>query len=286
MNPEEIIDIAKSSRSYTLHSHTQFCDGRADMQTMAAAASAAGFTHYGFSPHSPICVESACNMTAESVAPYLDEAARLKDFFSGRMEVYAGMEVDFLSRDFGPHIDTFQRMKLDYIIGSVHFVPDRYGTPWDCDGRFERFNSYLQTAFRGDLRYVVETYLEQVLRMIELGGFQILGHADKIAGNAAIADPELETRSWYVSLVEEIIDSACAAGLAIEINTKSFDDKNRFFPAQCWWERLAAKGVVPIVNSDAHYPERVASGRDEAYTRMAPIWSACGCDDYNTFLRE
>lgn len=281
MTAKELIDIAATSRQYTLHSHTQFCDGRADMATMAAAAAAAGMTHYGFSPHSPLCIESPCNMSRESVAPYIGEAARLKELYAGKMTILTGMEVDYISRDWGPHIDYFQKLPLDYTIGSVHFVPDRYGTPWDCDGRYERFDSYLRTAFRGDLRYVVETYLEQVLRMIEAGGFQILGHADKIAGNAAIADPELESRQWYTSLVGEIIDSACDAGIAIEINTKSFGDKQRFFPAECWWEKLAARGVVPVINSDAHYPERIADGREEAYTRIKAYWPAKDTDNTN-----
>lgn len=35
---------------YNLHSHTQFCDGRASMEEMAAAAMAEGFSHWGFSP--------------------------------------------------------------------------------------------------------------------------------------------------------------------------------------------------------------------------------------------
>ncbi len=36
------------NRRYNFHSHTQFCDGHAPMEAFAAAASAAGFSHYGF----------------------------------------------------------------------------------------------------------------------------------------------------------------------------------------------------------------------------------------------
>ncbi|MDE6268030.1 MAG: hypothetical protein K2M04_03005, partial [Muribaculaceae bacterium] len=46
-------DLLEGSRDYTLHSHTQFCDGRAPMEVMARAAADAGFSRYGFSPHSP-----------------------------------------------------------------------------------------------------------------------------------------------------------------------------------------------------------------------------------------
>ena len=44
--------IISSTHNYNFHSHTQFCDGRADMETMARAAVACGMEHYGFSPHS------------------------------------------------------------------------------------------------------------------------------------------------------------------------------------------------------------------------------------------
>ncbi|MDE5725671.1 MAG: PHP domain-containing protein [Duncaniella sp.] len=50
-----IKEIIAATRDYNFHSHTQFCDGREPMEAMAAAAVAEGLTHYGFTPHSPIC---------------------------------------------------------------------------------------------------------------------------------------------------------------------------------------------------------------------------------------
>lgn len=264
MTAEEIIEIAKRTYSYNLHSHTQFCDGRADMATMAEAAVNCGLEIYGFTPHSPVNVESKCNMTRESVAEYLDEANRLREMYDGQMQLLTGMEVDRIDHDFGPHLDYFQDHPLDYRIGSIHFVKDRDGVPWDCDGRFERFKTYLDGPFHGDVRYVVEKYLEEILRMIEDGGFEILGHFDKIVGNASQADPTLEDQSWYKALIDDIIRNAVDAGLAIEINTKAFEEKGRFFPAERWWNKLRLAGVVPIINSDAHYPDRIQAGRQVA----------------------
>lgn len=268
MTPSEIIDIAKSGKVYNLHSHTQFCDGRADMATMAVAAADASVDIYGFSPHSPLPIESPCNMTRGSVADYLAEADRLKGVYDGEMEILTGMEVDFLGHDFGTHLDYFQELPLDYRIGSVHFVPNQDGIHIDCDGRFERFSQYLHDGFRSDLRYVVETYFCQVLRMIEEGGFEILGHLDKIAGNAAQADPEIEEQSWYEALVDDIIREAAYRGLAVEINTKAFEEKGRFFPAQRWWPKLREAGIVPVISTDAHYPDRILSGYAECGNRI------------------
>lgn len=255
----------RSTRDYNLHSHTQFCDGRASMDVMAAAACDCGMKVYGFSPHSPICVESGCNMSRESVPEYLAEASRLRELYNGRMEILTSMEVDFISADFGPHIDYFQKLPLDYIIGSVHFVPNQDGIPLDCDGRYERFSQYLKDGFASDLRYVVEKYFEQVLTMLERGGFNILGHFDKIAGNAFTADPGMENEPWYEALVDDVVSHALSSGVTVEINTKSIFDKKRFFPSERWWRKLTDAGVPLVVNSDAHYPDRINLGRPEAF---------------------
>lgn len=270
--------IFPQTERYNYHSHTQFCDGRATMEEMASAAFDAGMEVWGISPHAPIAVESKCNMGYDDVPVYLAEADRLKGLYDGKMNIQTGMEIDFLSPEFGPHIDYFQRLPLDYRIGSVHFVPTQEGVPLDCDGRFERFAMYLKDGYQGDLRYVVEKFFEQELTMIERGGFDILGHFDKIAANASLADPTLEEQGWYQALIDDVIRNAKDSGLIIEINTKSIFDKQRFFPAQPIWPRLIdrSKGETAeklihrqiLFNSDAHYPEKVNLGRDEAISRF------------------
>lgn len=234
------------------------------MEEMAAAAFAEGFALWGFSPHSPICIDSPCNMSLDDMPAYLDECRRLRSLYDGRMRVLAGLEIDYLGPGFGPHIDYFRRLPLDYRIGSVHFVPTQEGTPMDCDGSAERFARYLHENFRDDLRYVVETYFRQVLAMIERGGFDVLGHFDKIAGNASAVDPGIEENPWYEALVDDVIRSARDAGLVVEINTKAIHDRGRFYPAQRWWSRLKEAGVRVAFSSDAHWPDKVNLGRDEA----------------------
>lgn len=269
-----ITDITAETDRYNLHSHTQFCDGHAPMEAMARAATDRGMLHYGFSPHSPICVESGANMSRENVKPYLDEVDRLKSSSAELPQLYTGMEIDFVSVDFGPHIDYFQRLPLDYRIGSVHFVPNQDGIPVDCDGSSERFLRYLKEVFAGDLRYVVEKYFEQVLTMLERGGFDMLGHLDKIAQNAYVADPEIERQPWYESLIDDVVSHAKTANVVVEINTKYINGKGRFFPHEQWWKKLKEAKLPIAVNSDAHWPEKVDEGRAQAYRKLID----CGFD--------
>lgn len=271
MIPQQIAALIKDTDKYNLHSHTQYCDGRNTLREMVSAAADHGFRIWGVSPHSPICIESPCNMSRESVPQYLDECCGLRQEFAGSMTLLMAMEVDFLSPDFGPHIDYFQKLPLDYRIGSVHFVPTQDGVPLDCDGSEERFARYLKEGFGGDLRYVVEKFFEQELIMLERGGFEVLGHFDKIAGNASVIDPEIETYGWYQALIDDVISHAATNGCIVEINTKALDSRRRFYPAQSLWPRLKAAGLTLAVNSDAHYTDRLDAGRSEALEILSSL---------------
>ncbi|MDE7345662.1 MAG: histidinol-phosphatase [Muribaculaceae bacterium] len=251
-----------------LHSHTEFCDGRARMAELARAAYEAGFKTWGISPHSPICCPSGANMKSEDVEEYIREAERLKKDYEGRMRILTGMEIDYVSHEFGPHIDYFLSLPLDYRIGSVHFVATHDGRPVDVDGPAERFLKYLDSEFCGDLRYVAETYFREELDMLERGGFDIIGHLDKIGDNGSHAQADLEDQDWYSDLVEKVISKAVEKNVIIEINTKKYDSGKRFFPAERWWSLLKKYGAKLILSTDAHYPEKVSAGYLAALERL------------------
>lgn len=250
------------------HSHTEFCDGRASMAEMAEAAYKSGFTTWGISPHSPINCPSGANMKAEDVSSYITESERLKKLYAGKMRVLTGMEIDYISESFGPQTEYFHTMPLDYRIGSVHFVRTRNGKPVDVDGPAERFLKYLESEYEGDLRYVAETYFSMELEMLEAGGFDIIGHLDKIGDNGSHAWAELEDQIWYAELVEKVITKAVAKNVLIEINTKKFDTGNRFFPAERWWPLLKKYSAKLILSTDAHYPDKVDAGYKSALKRL------------------
>lgn len=260
----EILSDISPDRPYNLHSHTQFCDGRATMAQFAAAAAAEGMTHYGFSPHSPIPVRSTCNMTKTAVLEYLAECQRLKEEYAGRVKILASMEIDYLGEQWGPAIDYFRSLPLDYRIGSVHFIPNQQGVYYDIDGSPERFARYLAEGFGGDLRYVVDTYFAQSMAMVAAGGFDIIGHLDKIGYNASTVDPDILRCDWYEDKVRALIAAVAARGIAIEINTKARATTGRFFPDISLLPLVKASGAAIVVNSDAHYPNLISASRAEA----------------------
>lgn len=233
------------------------------MEAIAKAAVEARFEHLGFSPHSPIDIPSPCNMSADDVPSYRAELSRLADIYD--INLYCGMEIDYLGPGRGPAAAYYRDLGLDFAIGSVHFIPDRHGNLVDIDGSADRFARNMATTFGHDLRYVVETFYDQSMKMVAEGGFDILGHFDKIAQNGAIYNPGLEQSGWYGDLIETYINEIASAGIIAEINTKARVRLGRFFPHERYWSLLIEKGVPLMVNSDVHQADLVNASRDEAF---------------------
>ncbi len=264
--------IISQTRQYNFHSHTQFCDGHASMELMARAAVGAGMRHYGFSPHSPIPVSSPCNMLRADVDVYLAEVQRIKampELQSCRF--YAAMEVDYLGDDWGPANEYFKSLPLDYIIGSVHFIPSQSGEYVDIDGHFDSFAKRMKAYFRDDIDYVVDTFYRQSRAMVEAGGFDILGHFDKVGQNASYYAPGIEEGSHYRQCVESLIDMIIDRRCVIELNTKAREQHGRFFPGERYLPVLADAGITILVNSDAHQPDRIDASRGEAFNLLDRI---------------
>lgn len=269
----DFAEIAASTDAYNFHSHTQFCDGRATMAEFAEAAIAAGMRHYGFTPHSPVPIESPCNMSQEAVTDYLAEVKRLRTLHEGKINFYAGMEIDYLGKEWGPSHPYFSNLPLDYRIGSVHFIPSDSG-PVDVDGRFPSFQKKMHQFFDDDIEAVVRSFYRATSEMIDAGGFDIIGHFDKIGHNASHFRPGIEDEPWYRRLVDDTTDHIIASGVIVEINTKALADHHRFFPAPRHWKRLLDAGTILLVNSDTHYPDLIQAGRHEALTILKELSSS------------
>lgn len=246
------------------HSHCLYCDGRADMATFARFAASKGFTAYGYSSHAPLPFPTAWTMEWDRMDDYLSEFSRLKRQYDGRLELYVGLEIDYLNEESHPAAACFQRLPLDYRIGSVHLLQNEQGEVVDADLSPDRFAQMVRTHFHGDIEAAVRQYFARSNRMLQLGGFDILGHADKVHYNAACYRPGVTAEHWYSQLVHDHLADAVSRGYLIEINTKAFCETGVFYPDVSLFSFLHALGARVVVNSDAHYPERINYGRPEA----------------------
>lgn len=246
------------------HSHCLYCDGRADMEAFVRFALSRGFSSYGFSSHAPLPFPTSWTMEWDRMDDYLSEFHRLKAKYAERIELYVGLEIDYLDETSHPGIARFRNLPLDYRIGSVHMLPTADGEVVDIDVPIDTFCRLVDVRFGGDLDRVVHLYYDRLLRMVELGGFDIVGHADKMHYNASCYRRGLLDEEWYDDLVRSYFQEIARHGYQVEVNTKSYLDKHVLFPNVRYFSYLNKLGIRVQVNSDAHYPERINDGRREA----------------------
>jgi histidinol-phosphatase (PHP family) len=241
-----------------LHTHTDFCDGKDDVETMCRAAFEKGLVSIGFSAHAP--AEHAVGKTdwhlpQARLAEYLDAVRSAKQRWAGKIAVYLGLEVDYIRGRMGPADRVYRNLGLDYIIGSVHYIfPPGGGEPFTVDGPKDEFNRDFRLGFDGDGEALAAVYWETAAEMIRSGSFDILGHLDLVKKNnpggrwfsaAAPCNPEKAA-----ALVPLIAGSGCIA----EVNTGGM---NRGFfsepyPSPPLLSLLREAAVPVIITADAH----------------------------------
>ncbi len=223
-----------------------------------------GFVSYGFSSHAPLPFPTAWTMEWDCMDDYLAEFRHLREKYAGRIELYVGLEIDYLDEVSNPAAACFQNLPLDYRIGSIHLLHDESGHVVDADLAADKFQRMVECHFHGDVEQVVRQYYARSLRMVELGGFDIVGHADKVHYNAEYCQPGITATPWYNRLVRDYFAEIARRGYFMEINTKAYADLGTFYPDECHFGLLRRLGIPVMVNSDAHYPDRVDSGMADA----------------------
>lgn len=246
------------------HSRCSFCDGRAPFEEFVKEAISQGFYSYGVSSHAPLPFPTQWTMEWEQMEAYLDEFNNLRQKYADEIELYVGLEIDYLNEESNPSVTRFTELPLDYRIGSVHLLYDAAGEVVDIDCSPAVFKERVDRHFNGDVLRVIRMYFDRLFRMVELGGFDILGHADKMHYNASCYHPGLLDEPWYEALMKDYFSLVASRGYLVEINTKAYDSLGTFYPNSRYWELMKEYQIKILVNSDAHYPERINAGRMEA----------------------
>ena len=251
------------------HSHCIFCDGHSFPENFIRFAIQHHFRAYGFSSHSPLPFETNWNMSKDNMGEYLEEIRRIKEKYAHQLEIYAGLEIDYLDESYNASSAYFQQLPLDYRISSIHFLPLLYPlaeTNMMCiDGSFRDFSEKVDLHYGHDIRRLVAHYFQSSCKMVELGGFDIVGHMDKIYMNAQHY-PGFDLHApWYKNAFLEYLDLIQEKNLMVEINTKNFCKKKELYPHTDFLSYLVERNIPILVNSDCHYPDLVNDGRTEAF---------------------
>jgi histidinol-phosphatase (PHP family) len=163
-----------------------------------------------------------------------------------------GIECDFVPGAEDRTANLLEARDFDYVVGSVHFVGeaavDHPG--WDV---WER---------GGDPEEVWRRYFEALAECARCGLFDVLAHPDlvKVWGRARPL-PTRDLRTFYEPAVEAIAES----GIAVEISTAGLRKPvGELYPATAFAEMCVEAGAPFALSSDAHRPQEVGFGYDQA----------------------
>lgn len=244
------------------HGHTHYCDGKGRAEEYAEAAITQKMPVYGFSSHAPLPYELPWTMPESEIEKYVSEVRKVKEQYAAQLQVYTGLEVDFIPDVAGPGHERIRKLDLDYTVGSVHFV-DFFpkGHPWEIDGKHELFLEGLQQIFNGDIQKAIERYFSLIRQMVEKDPPDIVGHLDKIRIQNEEGNLFSEEALWYRDAVEETLQVIQKKGLITEVNTRGIYKKKTTAPYPSPWilERMQALDIPIMLNSDAHHPREITA---------------------------
>ena len=96
-----------------------------------------GFTSYGFSSHAPLPFSTAWTMEWDIMDDYLSEFHRLKEKYAGRIELYIGLEIDYLNKEPGIYSARYLGEDTPYSIKNAEILKRCEGVPDEKrDARF------------------------------------------------------------------------------------------------------------------------------------------------------
>ena len=244
-------------QNFNLHTHSIYSDGKSQPREIVEEAVRQGLTTLGFSEHSPLPFDNNFSVKEADMPRYVAEIAQLKEEFKGKIDIYCGLEADYLTDVSEPFAVTKERYHLDYLIGGVHLVgqsanPDEI---WFIDGpKWEVYDEGLQKFFDSDIHRAVRRFYEQSNEMIENEQFDIIAHFDKIKMHNRERYFH-EDEPWYRKLVLETLDLIREKGLVMEINTRGIYKKryNGFYPSPWLMEEACKMGIPALISADAHH---------------------------------
>jgi histidinol-phosphatase (PHP family) len=242
------------------HTHTRHCDGKGTPGEFAEAALAKGMPRLGFSGHNVLPFPAEWTMPPGNLEGYLREVRETKERYRDRLEVFLGMEVDYLPGLTSPVDPSIRGLGLDFVIGSVHFiaaVDGRYS--WTVDGTPEEFEAGLRDSFAGDVRALVEGYYERMGEMARLAAPDIVGHFDIVKKNNRDGRWFSEEAPWYRTACRAALEAVARSGSVLEINTGGVvrNTSGALYPSDFILREVRDLGIPVMVNADAHRPEHI-----------------------------
>jgi histidinol-phosphatase (PHP family) len=201
----------------------------------------------------------------------VDDLDRYVQFMREETDLKLGLEADYIrgrESKMGALLDNHE---WDYVVGSVHFLGD-HAVDFDDETDIWRHES---TAER-----VWKRYFDALAESALTGIFDVITHPDlvKIWGSAR-PQPSKDPRFYYEPAIEAMLD----ANVAMEVSTAGLRKPvGEIYPARAMLEMAVDAGVPISLSSDAHRPEHLAYG----YEQAVKLLEDCGVKEIAVFEKR
>lgn len=230
-----------------LHNHTYMCN-HADgtMEEYVKRAIELGIDVFGFSEHAPMDFDKKYRLPIEKKEFYENEVLKLKEKYKNDIEILLAYEVDFMQNV--KMLPEVLNAKVDYLIGSVHFLDG-----WGFDNP-----EFIGGYENKDIDKIWQDYFDTIQNLAKSNHFDIVGHIDLIKVFKFL--PKKDIRIIAKDAMKEIKKS----NMTLEINAAGIRKPiNETYPSKQLLE-FAYELDIPITfSSDAHSVEQVGFMYDE-----------------------
>lgn len=230
-----------------LHNHTTRCNhAKGSMESYIERAIELGIDIYGFSEHAPMNFDSYYRLKFEEMILYENEVKALQEQYQDKIKILLGYEVDYLDGYLDKRV---LNAKVDYLIGSVHFLGE-----WGFD-----HPDYIDEYKNRNIDDVWQEYFDAIEAMAKSGHFDIVGHLDLIKIFKFM--PQRDIRL----IAKEALHAIKASNMVIELNSAGLRKPiKEIYPSAPLLE-MAYELDIPITfSSDAHAIGQVGYKYDEA----------------------
>jgi histidinol-phosphatase (PHP family) len=230
-----------------IHNHTTRCnhaEGTVDEYIQKAIE--LGIDIYGFSEHAPMDFDPHYRLAFEEMQAYTDDILTAKERYKEDIDILFGYEVDYLP---GHMDDRVLHAKVDYLIGSVHFIDK-----WSFDNP-----EFIAGWKDKDIDEIWQAYFEATEAMARSGKFDIVGHLDLIKVFKFL--PKKDVRS----LAKNALHAIKRSNMVLEVNTAGLRKPiGELYPSRELLEEAYALDIPITFSSDAHSVEQVGFAYDKA----------------------
>lgn len=238
-----------------LHNHTYLCNhATGTMEEYVLKAIESGIDIFGFSEHAPMDFDEKYRLLIEKKDFYETSVLDLKQKYKNDIDILLAYEVDFMQNI--PMLDEILNAKVDYLIGSVHFLDG-----WGFDNP-EFIGGYKNK----DIDKIWQDYFDTIENMAKSQLFDIAGHLDLIKVFKYLPNKDIKL------IALNAMKAIKKANMVVEINAAGIRKPiAEAYPSKSLLE-LAFELDIPITfSSDAHSVEQIGFKYDEVVSLAKDI---------------